>query len=146
MKISRKNEPEKSSYICSHAHQVILGHTTKIERDGCIYFLTAKKQNETELMTQYANIYAKTSAHMNTGKKQKDQKKKRTVDDFNQLSYATRNNEQGNHIEKGRWGRGTGMLSVGAVQKFRGVVHYFGQQVTQVLLHGIQLFFRSYVI
>ena len=31
------------------------------------------------------------------------------------------------------------MLSVGAVQKFQGVLHYLGQQVTQVLLHGIQL-------
>ena len=32
---------------------------------------------------------------------------KKTMDDLNRLSYATGNNKQGNHIEKGRWERGT---------------------------------------
>ena len=48
-----------------------------------------------------------------------------------------------------RMGGGGGtllMLSVGAVQRLRGVVHYFGQQVTQVLLYGIQLRLGCYVI
>ena len=44
------------------------------------------------------------------------------MDDFNQPSYANGNNKQGNHIEKGRWGRGTPNSECGCSAKVPGSV------------------------